>query len=284
MNDTTPTGTEAAVVVETALKAATPQPLTLDFGTHQLPCIATSDLVNVTHLEQFLKQPLRARGTTSLLNLKNLQKFLLKQDCTKANTFVFADKDALLFTAILNASTQLEPAWADHRATVQLKKTRQLQNWQSNNKKKMSQEAFALFLEEFLEDIVSPVATEVLHFAETLEARRTEVFKSSIRTSTGECNLVFSSERDGDHNTVLIENFTLGIPLFDGGPAYEVKVKLFHRVIEQKLTFWYELRQIDYILDKAWEAEVEFLNETLSSLAHVFEGKAPSPTPCHADL
>lgn len=287
MNDNDKT-TEAAVVAELATAATAPAQISIKLeGTNALvPAISVPERTTVHSLEHLLPKPLRQRGTTKFLTLKDLHSFMSDQIGPKNSArrqesglepIVFANKDDLKFTAILNAPTGVTNAWMDYRATVQLKKTRQLIIWQEKNKKRMTQEEFALFLEEYLQDIVAPNSADVLHFAETLEATKTEVFKSSIKTSTGETKLAYSSERQGEQSTELIETFELGIPLFDGGDPYKIVVRLFHRVNEQKLTFWFELRHIDYILDQAWDAEVEFMKTALAELAAVYEGVPPEP-------
>lgn len=279
--------TEAAVIAELATEAANAVPAKLDIalpGGKILPAIVTGPRTKITHLEHLLPAPLRMRGTTSLLTLKDLHQFINRQcgprgsserETNGLNPVIYADYSDYSFTAILNHPTLIREGWMDYRAEVKLTKSRQLQVWQGKNKVKMSQENFALFLEEYLQDISEPVAADVLKFAETLEATRTEKFKSSIRTSTGECNLTFSSERDGDQSTKLIEEFTIAIPLFEGDDHYAIKVKLYHRVIDQKLIFWYELRELDYIMETAWDKQVDFLTTTATELADVYEGTAP---------
>lgn len=287
MNDNVKT-TEAAVVADLATAATAPAQISikLEGTTALVPAISVPERTTVHSLEHLLPKPLRQRGTTRFLTLKDLHRFMADQIGPKNSArrqesglepIVFANKDTLTFTAILNAPNGVTNAWMDYRATVQLKKTRQLTIWQEKNKKRMTQEEFALFLEEYLQDIVAPNSADVLHFAETLEATKTEVFKSSIKTSTGETKLAYSSERQGEQSTELIENFELGIPLFDGGDPYKITVRLFHRVNEQKLTFWFELRHIDYILDQAWDSEVTFMQSALSELADVYEGVPPEP-------
>lgn len=276
MNESTP-NCDAQVIVNTALEAAKPSLSAFDNGLVKLPFLAHSERVAVQHLESALPYPARHKGRTELLDITTLTAWLKHQSPASSafNPVIYADRGNLNFTAILNHPTPTSPGWGDYQARVQLRESRQLQKWKSKNGSKMSQEAFALFLEEMMDDIVDPVASEVLHFAETLEARRTEVFKSTIRTTTGECNLVFASERDGEHSTKLIETFTLGIPLFEGDERYSVRVKLFHRVIDQKLTFWYQLLHLEYIMDKSWEEQVEKLTGQCDTFALVFEGTAP---------
>lgn len=269
---------EASIVQALAESAQAPAPISIVLPHGNLPTIATSNRVTLHSLAHLLPRPLRTTGTTKLLTLQDLQSYLAKQAGHKDETVIYANRKALRFTAILNhTSLAGGPGWGDYRAEVTLEKSRQLLVWQAQNgqNKKMSQEAFALFLEEHLEDIREPNGADVLTFAETLEATRTETFKSSIVTATGEQRLAFSSERNGEQSSDLITQITLGIPLFEGGVPYAVKVKISHRVTDGKLTFWYDLRHIDYILDEAWKEQVTFLTENMSDAAHIFNGVEP---------
>jgi len=274
----TPGSPEAAVVQALTEAAMAPAPITIALPHGNLPAIAVSERVNLHNLGHLLPAPLRASGTVDLLTLKDLHGYLSRQTAfenSRLNPVVYADRANLRFTAILNHHHQSGPGWMDYRAIVTLKKSRQLQIWQKQNATKMTQEAFALFLEEHLEDIRDPAGAEVLTFAETLEATRTEVFKSSIVTASGEMNLAYSSERNGEQSSKLITKITLGIPLFEGGEAFAVEVKISHRVSEGKLTFWFDLRHIDYLLDTAWADQTQFLEQTLSDIAVIYNGTAP---------
>lgn len=269
---------EAMIVQSLAEAAMTPQPITIGLPHGNLPAIAVSERVKLHSLAHLLPAPLRPSGTTHLLTLQDLHAYLAKQTAFEnsgLNPVIYANRKDLSFTAILNHHHRTGPGWMDYRAKVTLTKSRQLTLWQAKNGQKMSQEAFALFLEEHLEDIREPNGNEVLTFAETLEATRTEVFKSSIVTATGEQRLTFNSERNGEQSSQLITKIILGIPLFEGGEAYAVEVKISHRVSEGKLTFWYDLRHIDYLLDAAWKEQVTFLMETVSELATIYNGTAP---------
>ena len=276
--DTNPlaSSAEAAVVQSITEAAMVPTPVIIELPHGNLPAIAVSERVNLLSLGHLLPAPLRPQGNVNLLTLQDLHAYIGKAaGCY--HPVVYADRETLTFTGIINHHHADGPGWGDYRATVKLKKSRQLNIWQGKNAQKMSQEAFALFLEEHLEDIRDPNGAEVLTFAETLEATRTEVFKSSIVTATGEQRLTFNSERNGEQSSQLITKITMGIPLFEGGEAFALEVKISHRVTEGKLTFWYDIRHLEYLLDVAWNDQVKFLADTMSAFAAIYNGTAPSP-------
>lgn len=266
---------EAAVVAALTKSGLTPS--TLSVGESDTSALSFSPETRVVSLERFQARPIRARGTQILTSLLDLVAFLGKQakEVEGNNTVIFADRDNLKFTAIIDYHHKDEASWMDYRAEVKYKPSRQLEVWKAKHDKRMSQEEFALFLEENIEDIVSPTGAEVLTFAETLEATRTEIFKSSITTATGEMKLQYSSERNGEASSALITDINLGIPLFHGGEAYQVKVKIYHRVTEGRLSFWFQLRHLDHLIDTAWKTDFDYLNVTVGEYASVYQGLPP---------
>lgn len=279
MKDTDITNMPEAAAIAVIAQSATEAHATSIRG---VPCLSHAENVIVQFQEHVEERPMRNRGTVQLLTLNDLVGYLKRQaDNTDVmqdyqwNPVIFADRANLRFTGILNYPSASDTAWADNRAVVSLRKSRQLMTWQGKNAQKMSQEQFALFLEENIEDIHTPTGAEVLTFAETLEATRTETFKSSIITSTGEQKLSYCSERNGEQSSTLITKITLGIPLFEGGPGYSVAAKISHRVTDGKLAFWYDLRHIEHIIDRAWIEECAYLATHAADLAVIYNGTAP---------
>jgi uncharacterized protein YfdQ (DUF2303 family) len=276
-NNPQTTLTEAEAIQRISEAAAAPVHFMLELPHGKQPLVAVSKQVMLHSMAYLMPAPLRPIGNVSLLSLADLHSYInrLAGSGSGMNPVVYADRNTLRFTAILNHHAAGAPGWMDFRATVALVKSRQLKIWQAKNGQKMTQEAFALFLEEYIEDIREPEGAAVLTFAETLEATRTEVFKSSIITATGEMKLAYSSERNGEQCSTLITEITLGIPLFDGDEPFAVKAKISHRVTEGKLTFWFDLRHIDYLIDTAWKDKTEAWRDTHPS-AEFFHGEAPA--------
>lgn len=268
--------TEAAVVA--SLTSLGMKPHSIVLGEAEVMAMAHHPEIAIKSLEHLQDAPVRNRYTQVLTTLTGFCAFLNIQKTEKdGKPVVFADRQALTFTGILNhPHTGDNPAWMDRRVQVSRVISRKLSKWKERDGKKMNQEEFALFLEEHIEDIAQPSGAEVLSFAETLEATRTETFKSSIVTGTGETKLAYSSERQGEQSSKLITDIKLGVPLFEMGDAYEVKVKIFHRVQDGKLTFWFNIRHLDYLIDKAWSEDFEHVATEIQEWAEIYEGPAPS--------
>lgn len=268
--------TEASVV--SAITSLGMKPNSIELGDAEVKALAHHPHTVIKSLEHLREAPVRNRYTQVLTTLSGFCAFLGIQKTEKdGKPVVFADRQALTFTGILNhPHTGDNPAWMDRRVKVSRVISRKLSKWKERDGKKMSQEEFALFLEEHIEDIADPSGAEVLSFAETLEATRTETFKSSIVTGTGETKLTYSSERQGEQSSKLITDIKLGVPLFEMGDPYEVKVKIFHRVNDGKLIFWFNLRHLDYLIDKAWAEDFDHVTTEIEDWAEIYEGPAPS--------
>lgn len=242
----------------------------------------------VKSLEHLLATPLRPSVHVKLATSKDLHAYLVKQSvkipedsATSDNVVVFADRDKLNFLAFLDYhhSTE-EHRWLNHSASVTYKESHQFGVWKKNDGIKMSQEEFAEFLDENVLDITDPTGSNVVSFASCLEARRTEVFKSSKNLSNGEVQFNWSNESSGDAVTKFPTDMKIGIPIWTNGEKIMIPVKLFYRVSEGQLMFWYKLRQLEDIIDKLWDEDVKFIADSLSNIGSVYQGLPPSvPTP-----
>jgi len=156
----------------------------------------------------------------------------------------------------------------------------------------MSQDTFARFLDEVAKDIATPASALVISFAENLEIFATAVFKSALKTATGETNFTFTDVRDGDKSTPVIEEFTLGIPLWQNGEVVAIRAKMFHRVVndandpsKRVLNFWFELRHLEEIADTLFNEEVASLKKDLEGVADIYMGTPPkAPTTTKLDV
>lgn len=238
-------------------------------------------------LEHLLNTPSRANIHVKLATSKDLHAYLVKQsvkttdESTSDNVVLFADRDKLTFHAFLDYHHPAdEYRWLNHSASVTYKESHQFGIWKGSDGEKMSQEEFAEFLDENVLDITDPTGSDVVSFASCLEARRTEVFKSSKNLSNGEVQFNWTNESSGDAVTKFPTDMKLGIPIWTNGEKIQIPVKLFYRVSEGRLMFWYKLRNLENIIDSLWEEDVKFITDALSNIGSVYQGLPPSlPVP-----
>lgn len=152
--------------------------------------------------------------------------------------------------------------WRDFRATYKPIFSEEWRRWVELNTtddgiRKFTQADLAQFLEENLKDVAAadgmPTGTDLLEMSTSFEANQDMRFKSAIRLQNGGVNMSFA-QNDDDQTLVrmkMFEKIAIGIPVFWGGDAYQITARLRYRVLNGKLTFWYELIRSDKVLEHA---------------------------------
>jgi uncharacterized protein YfdQ (DUF2303 family) len=222
-------------------------------------------------LEPFQDRPARVRQEIRLMECDSFIEYI-KQFRTPA-TRIFFNAETETFTAILDYHAEA-PGWCDHEAAYECQRTEEFKTWLASNRKQMDQVAFARFLEENLSDIVEPAGAELLEIALTLQAKKEVNFSSGVRLSSGQVQFTYDEIVRGNssRNTLAVpEQFTLGIPIHVGGPAYRIPVRLRWRLTEGKVVFWYEVvRPHKFIADALAQIRIQIAEDTgISVLAGI---------------
>lgn len=241
------------------------------------PMLLTPETIKATSLEKWMAHPLRTQANTKLATQQDFVAYLKKHCVSPA---IFADRKALKFHAIMAYHNDV-PEWLDHQATLVHERSQQLSTWVAKANVYMSQEAFAEFLDENLNDIMTPTPASVLDFVECLQCTRKETFRSAIKQTTGETSFVWTKENQAQESASILEDFTLGIPVWHRGEAIAIGARLYHRISEvegkAKLTFKYRLEHLERIIDKLWDEQIAALRTELADICPVYEGNAPQP-------
>lgn len=261
----------------------------------------------IESLEKFKETPHRAKIRVALDTAKDIHSYILAQALlptvgaerteSEDNPVIFASRENQSITAFIDYHHKEEDRWLNHTAFVQYKHSHQFKRWLDQNNKHMTQDQFALFIDEMLQDFESPekepgkpkmpTAAEMLSFATSLEVYSDQVFKSSTKLASGETEFTFTDARKGDVSTKIIDEFTIGIPIWQGGQKIAVTAKLFHRLVDNKdsagaptgtksLRFWFTLRHVERIIDALFAKEVEFLQTAFKGIAPIYSGTAPT--------
>jgi uncharacterized protein YfdQ (DUF2303 family) len=223
----------------------------------------------VESLEAFLPRPTRVRGTAAL---DDAESFIAYVNAFKqAATRLFFDTAHESFAALFDYHQPAEggavmPSWCDHTASFSPARSEEFKAWLDHNKKQMSQVEFARFIEENLPDIVEPAGAELLEVALTMEAKKEVTFSSGVRLANGQVQFQYDEEIRGTAKKGTLEipeQFTLGIPIHLGGPAYRIPVRLRWRLHDGKAMFWYEIaRPSRFIEDALKEIRERVAGET----------------------
>lgn len=238
--------------------------------------IGPSDIVAKAIGTAHLPSPPRVKRHITLSDLGEMHLYLgeLLSIKSAAYPIIFADYSELKFTLFPEYHTGEKLSWLDHSASVELTHSREFQEWKKKDGVRMSQVEFAEFIDRNVIDITNPPGATMLTMAQTLEATRTEVFKSAVRVSDGTHQFTWANDAaDNKGNTIVPEKFNLALRIFQGDDeAVEVTAKLYYRIKDGALNFFYQLHRIDEIIEKLWDEKLIKLREATLTQARVFAG------------
>jgi len=209
--------------------------------------------------------PHRKTGTVHLNEIASFNVFVADQG-KAGKVYIYADPDARTLTAVLNDHVHgdEEAGWRDHRAIFKAELSREFDTWMRNNKVPMEQEAFAIFLEDNIADVVVPSGETLLQVALTLQAKTEVNFSSQRRLDNGQVQLAYSETIDARAAAGSIEiprEFAIGARLFKNGEGYKVRARLKYRLGGGKVKFWYELDRPETVIEDAFQAYINSARE-----------------------
>lgn len=187
-------------------------------------------------------------------------------------TVIFGDLDHRTVTAVMDyhaPGADGKPARADytaHRAIYSAKLAEEWARWAGIDGKLIGQTAFAEFVEENLVDIREPVGAAVLEVASQLRARKKVEFQSGVQLQNGTVQLVYKEDIDaaGKGEMAVPSEIKIGVPIFYGGPKYEVRVFLRYRIEDGKLGFKIDIHRRRYLEHDAFNEFMKGIGEGTS--------------------
>lgn len=276
-------------MIQTALNAA--QKPFIDIAPNGTPIVFTPSenggwaFDEMQHLQI---SPTRKTGGFDFHNTESLIKFVQKHKQAGTQIFINADHQngKINVTAVIDGHTAETANWGDFQAHFAPKYTVSAEKWLNKNAIKHNQAEFAAFLTNHARDIVSrnpaneaaqyPTAAEVLDFALNLEYTEKTTFKQGYREQDGRINFTFQSEDAGKTETNLkaFERFGLSFTPFQGGDSYFVEALLKFRIDKNSgaLVLWYELQQIEAVIEQAVQEIETKLQEAFADI-DIYHGK-----------
>jgi uncharacterized protein YfdQ (DUF2303 family) len=172
------------------------------------------------------------------------------------DSVIFCNTERGEFTGVIDYHADKDsPAWCDHQVTHRCKTTREWDAWLANNGKKMSQVDFAYFIEQNLDEIVTPPAAQMLETVLTLKSQTKVHFDSGQRLSDGQVQLRYHEEIEsgaGAKGELKIpETIGIGVRVFEGGDPFSVTARFRYRMSEGKVLMWYDLVRPEKVRDTA---------------------------------
>lgn len=192
---------------------------------------------------------------------------------------LYADDETMALTAILNDDHGQVAGWRDNRVTLALRHTPEWTHWTSRDGVMLSQEAFALHIEDGLHEIVAPAAADMLDLAQTFQATTSAKFKGGQRIATGERQFVYEEEVDaaaGKGGQVAVpDTFTLRVAPFYGSTLIDLTARF-------RFTLRASVLHLGYKLDRPKAVELEAFRVTVGAVEEELSldavaGIAPAP-------
>lgn len=231
--------------VKTLLDAGRASGEVIDLG--GVPAVVIPTGYNAIPMEAYLARPVRKRARVAFQTLESFNRYVNehKEDGTVIFTSLTSGLGA---TAVFDYHSKVEAGWAQHKAVLTPLQTEAWRQWAGNSGKWMEQLAFATFLEERAADVVIPSAAEFKQLALELEARKEVVFKSSMRLSNGDVEVTYKNETTAKGGVMeMPTEFEIRLQAHHEQPPITVQAFLRHRLGDGKITFKYELRQLELV-------------------------------------
>lgn len=239
-------------------------------------------------LDEYRERPERKTGTTTLTTLEAFCAFVNRH--RERESAVFCDdtnekapKLVALFNAHSasasletlatdpNADARGEADWQDHRALYAFPLSEEWKIWTALVPA-MSQADFAHFLEDRITDVLDPdqagdVAKEyaasvkatlatparMLELSRGLTVHLDGRVSQELNLKSGEGKLVFTEEhKDAAGQRIDVPGaFAIGIPVFRGGVAYKIPVRLRYRVSQGSVSWSLAVQRLDRVFEAA---------------------------------
>lgn len=210
-------------------------------------------------IEKAQSAPNRKKGTVALKSIESFLKYLADQN-QAASAYIYANPEAQTLTAVFNDNKENTIGWRDYRAIYKAEMSREFANWLNNNKVQMSQEDFAIFIEDNIADIAEPSGESLLSVALSLQAKTEANFSSAKRLDNGQVQFMYTENIDaraGNGTLEIPREFALGVRIFKNGDGFRIKARLKYRLHSGNVKFWYELDRIDNAVENAFKESIE---------------------------
>lgn len=202
--------------------------------------------------------PRRSKGTVTVDSATDLVTAVEQRRLTDIDPVLYAQPRNLRIVAVLNDDHTDEPGWGDYSVAAQLERTPEWSAWLTGQKMH-SQEEFAEFIEDHLEDIETPLAADMLELAQTFQAHTTVRFARSSRLSSGVIALTYAETQEAsagaDGSIQIPSEFTLVIRPFYGAYRRRVLARLRYRVRGGELQLGWKLHRPEDIETTVFEEQ-----------------------------
>lgn len=239
----------------------------------------------VISLEPYEEHPYRKRAITQLYEVRSFVDYL-KAHVDKAETHIFgaASEKGGSFTAVLDyhpRDSKLART-GEHMCQLALDVTPEWKRWLENDRKLLSQQQFAEFIEENLSDIVEPDGATILELSQLLQGKKEVSFKSGRNLRDGGITLQYVEDiklngggvNRKDDQMQLPDRFTIGLVPFVGGDGVSIAARLRFRIgNDGAVSFAYVLDRPYKVIEAGFSAARDRIESEIGLPVHLGKGQ-----------
>ena len=201
----------------------------------------------IEFLHNVFERPKRKTGVVKLHDQASFLAFWKKHAIE--SSAVYASLRPAQFVAVLDDHKTDAPDYRQHRALYAVTHSREWTTWAKADRQPFAgNEAFALFIQDQVPDIVKPDGAKMLEIALNFRATSNAAFGNAVRLTDGNTEFTYTnatdaSSRSGTTKVRIPEEFEISIPVFEGLDArkYKISARFRHRLQGGALHIWYEL-------------------------------------------
>lgn len=204
-------------------------------------------------IEEFMGAPVRVKQSHDFLDLAGFIEYVNRFKTDESVSFIDVVNPKVA-CIIDYHSKENEPSWCTHRALYAFPHTKEWQDWTTSNKVKMDQNLMGLFIEDHMEQITHPSASELLATVIRMKEVRQVTFGQATTMQNGmvEFNYIEEGAGGGKGKFALPELIWLGMAPFRDGDAYKIEARMRYRCDKDVgLLLWYELVRPDLVIEAA---------------------------------
>ena len=204
--------------------------------------------------------PTRRRGTVKLHDARSFLEYWKRQADTKS--YIYAAMAPAQFVAVLNEHHQASAEWRDHRAIFSLQHSKEWAEWTKRSGQLFDgNEAFAIWLEENLLDIIKPEPAKMMDIALNFRVNQAAAFGNAVRLQDGNVDLTYTNEVHANAGSSkggkiqIPETFWIEVPVWSGLDAkqYKVEARFRYRLSGGRLSIRFELVRPHKVIEASFK-------------------------------
>lgn len=194
---------------------------------------------------------------------------------TEATQYFVRRSDSRV-TAVFDYHQPGKPAHRGHLLARRYTLSREFTEWKANSGKNFSQKAFAEFLQDRMHHLSRSERADVsqaqlLQAVLQFRANQNSVCNSATNLSNGDVRFEYTKDTQVLSAT-LPTQLLLAFRIYEFGQQWEIAARLNYELKEGKVTFSYQLINVDSLVEDAFAAEVERLRQLIGGKFFILEG------------